>query len=165
MADTPGIYLGFTGKVYWLSTGTRASWGSVANGLATAAAPGSLSEMSCVREVEDSSAYTEADGSTRASGKFDIVIPAKLKLDFDLSVPWQPADAGFQALRAAYYSGNTIALAILDGPSTQSGVQGVWADFAVVAFPRNEPEDKEMLSKIKIKPGVSAVLPQCVAIP
>ena len=165
MSDVPGIYLGYTGKVYWLTTGTRASWGSVVNGVATAAAPGSLSEMSCVRDVNDSSGYNEANGNTRAAPGFDLTLLGRMKLEFDLDIPWQPADAGFQALRAAYWGKTSIALAILDGPSTQSGVQGVWADFAVIQFPREEPESTEMLSKVKIKPTWSAVPPQAVAVP
>jgi hypothetical protein len=164
MSAAAGIYLGFNGKVYYLTTPPRASWGTVTNGIAVAAAPTGLVEMTCVRDVNLGDAMGEADGTTRASQGYKLTLPALQELDIDLSIPWQPADAGFQILRAGYYARTTVALAILDGPSTQSGVSGVWADFSILTFPREEPEDKEMLCKVKIKPGWSAVPPQAVAV-
>jgi hypothetical protein len=59
---------------------------------------------------------------------------------------------------------SSVALAILDGPSTTAGSQGLWADFEVMEFTREEPIEKEMLAKVKVAPTASAVPPQWVEV-
>lgn len=160
-----GINLGFNGKVYYGTAGSaRTPWGTPTNGISTGALPGGLTEMSSIRSVNDGDTMGEADGTTRASKGVKIAIPALQEIDVELEMPWQPADPGFVQLRAAYYGRKTIPLAIMDSDATVSGAIGIYADFAVLQFPREEPEDKEMMCKIRVKPGVSAHAPEAVTV-
>jgi hypothetical protein len=166
------VYIGRQGVVYY-TTSARTYWtntSSSINGIVTGAAPQSLLAMNVVRNVNTANNYSEADGSMRLSSA-KLSIPALLSCDPEFDIPWYPTDPGFMALRNLFWeqftNANTqtcIGLAILDGLIASSGSQGVWGDFCVMDFPRDEPLEKEMMSKVKLKLTPSAVPPQYVVV-
>jgi hypothetical protein len=160
------VQIGLNGVAYILTTGTRAAWsGSAnANGVYVAAAPGSLSPLNIIRNVVLNIGAKQADVSSRAS-VWELTRKTLRTADIDFDIPWTPADSNFLLLQASFFLGTSVAIAILDSASTIPGAQGLWADFEVMEFPREEPLDKEMLSKVKIKPTSSAVPPQWVQTP
>jgi len=58
------------------------------------------------------------------------------------------ANAGFVAIKNAYFSGSAIALAILDGEDGE----GLDADFAITSFSRSEPIEEAMTVSVTAKP-------------
>ena len=157
------IQIGINGIAYRLSSGSRASWGTTAGGITTGAAPSNLVAMPIVRSVNLGLSTGEANGTTRAT-TWELSLPALFKNELEFEIPWQPTDAGFMALQTAFFGRTSIALAVLDGDKATIGSQGIWADYMVADFPREEPEDKEMLSKVKLKPTVSAHGPEWVQV-
>jgi len=157
------ISLGMNGTVSRMTTGTRAAWaGSATNGVYVAAPPASLSTINAVRNVTLNLGATEANTSNRGSG-WKLSRQALKEASIDFEIPWNNGDAGFQALLQAYAGGTSIALAVLDGPcATGTSSEGLWADFAVMAFNRDEPIESEMIAKVTVKPTDSAVPPQYV---
>jgi len=155
------VTVGLQGVVCIASSG-RATWAATpAANIYSGTAPAGLTAMNVVRNVNMTLNANKADVSSRAS-LWKLTAMALQEASIDIDIPWTPADSGFQALRNAFFNRTSVALAILDGPSATSGSQGLWADFVVTDFPREEPIDKEMLLKVKIEPTASAVPPQWV---
>ncbi len=159
------IFLGLEGKTYIQTTGARATWtASPTNGVYLGAAPGSLSEMAIIRNVTLGLSGGEADVSTRAS-IYKLMRKSLRTVEVDLEIPWQPGDANFKLLLQSYLqNGVPVALAVLDGDKATSGSQGLWADFEVFEFTRDENQEKEMIAKVKVKPTASAVPPEWVQV-
>jgi hypothetical protein len=155
------VSVGLLGKTYYLSTGTRSTWGAVSNGIHSGSAPASLSEISAIRNVTLNLSIAEGDGSSRAS-LWKLVVMALGEADIDIELPWNPTDTGFQQFAKAFFGRTPMALAILDGDKATAGSQGFWADFVVTSFDREENIDKEMMLKVKVKPTPSAVAPEWV---
>lgn len=159
------VYVGLQGIVYY-TTSARTFWTAATTspaGIAVGACPQTLTPMNVVRNVNMTNSFAKADGSSRASN-YKLVLQALAELGAEIDIPWTPTDPGFQALRNAAFGRYSIALAILDGSNATSGSQGIWADFAVTDFPRDEPIDKEMMSKVKVEPTPSAVPPTWVIV-
>jgi hypothetical protein len=158
------VSIGLEGVVYLLS-GTRATWSGSPNedGIYSGAPPEGLSNVNVVRNVTLNLSASQADVSSRAS-VWKLLRKALKDGSVDFEIPWTPGDDNFQALLASYVNDSSVALAILDGPSTTAGSQGLWADFEVMEFTREEPIEKEMLAKVKVAPTASAVPPQWVEV-
>ena len=157
------VLLGFQAALYYGVVGTaRVSWGALSptTGMATGALPGGLALMNSVKTVKVNAPYGEADVTTRASGGVKLAAQALLELSLEVEMPAQPADAGYQALRQAALTRQTIPIACLD----QVGGDGWWIDAVVLQLSRDEPDDKEETLTFSLKPGLSAVAPQWVSI-
>src|SRR5689334_2309523 len=135
--------VGVTCKAYYLSSGTRATWGAATNGIHMGAAPGALTEMTVVRNVTLNTTTSEGDGSSRAS-LTKLTLLALEEADIDLDMLWNTGDPVFQKLLQTKASRGTIAIALLDQDKATSGAIGYWADFVITEFTREEPIDKEV---------------------
>ena len=62
---------------------------------------------------------------------------------------WDTGDAGFTAIREAYFNNTAIALAILDGANGE----GLGADFSITNFTRNEPLEEAVTVNVTLKPS------------
>jgi len=157
------ISLGVNCEVSYLATGTRAAWaGSPTNGIYVGAPP-SLTAIQIVRNATVTSSAAQADFSSRYS-TFKLSGKALREASLDFEIPWAPADTGFLALLGAHAGNTPIALAALDGPHTVAGHIGVWADWDVMEFNRDENIDKEVVAKVKLVPTATTanVPPQWV---
>lgn len=157
----PTIPLGLSGNVYY-TTQARTTWAATpsANGFYQAStAPQSVGNLSIIRNVDLVLKDSEADGTVRSSGGWKYSMNALREASLEMEIPWQPSDSGFQALQTAYLGRQTIAMVALDGSIATSGSQGPWADWTIIEFPRSEPIEKEMLSKVVVKLGVPPVYP------
>lgn len=160
------VTVGVDCTVNYLTSGARATWAEAPDsttGMYIAAAPADLAEMTCVRNVTLNDSSSEGDGSSRASIA-KLVVLALDEYSVEIEIPNNPSDSGFQALRNARVNRSVISLAILDGPSTTVGSQGLWADFVVTAWNREENIDKEVVIKATCKPTPTAVAPQWVSV-
>lgn len=157
--------LGFKAKAYFLSTGTRASWGAAdADGINGGAAPTNLTEMGNIRDLTLNLSKGEADASTRAGNGWETILAALKSGQVQFGMIWDTADTTFAAIFKAYMTDANIAMAFLDGDKATVGSQGLWADFAVIGFEKSEPLKDAQTVQVTIKPAYSAVAPQWVKV-
>lgn len=157
------VTMGIDCKLYFLSSGPRATWGTTSNGVTTGAAPASLTEIKGVKDVTVANSKTMGDITSRRS-KFKKSKSAYKEASIEFEILWEPSDTAFAALRTAYFGDDTIAVAALDGDKATAGVSGLWADFEVESFDRSEGLGDGATAKVKLIPGDSAVEPEWVVV-
>lgn len=149
--------LGLNCKAYYQTTGTRAAWPG------TGAAP-NLSLMGNVRDVTLNLERAEADVTTRTNAGWRAIKPTLRNGTVEFEMVWDTSDAAFTAMKNAYFNDTTIACAFLDGLSTTSGSQGLWADFEVTNFSRGEALEDAVKVNVTLKPAYSSVAPAWVTV-
>jgi len=152
-----GAKLGMQAKLYRLSTGVRAAWPS-------SGAPANLVELSNVKDVTLNLETGEADVTTRANNGWKATIATLKEGSVEFEMIWDPSDAGFSAMKDAYFNNTAVALAILDGAKDVVGSQGLWADFSVTNLTREEPLEDAIKAKVTVKPTYSAISPAWVTV-
>jgi len=73
---------------------------------------------------------------------------------------WDTEDAGFTAIKDAWFNGTTLELAVMDGDITENGTQGLRATMSVISFTRNEPLEEAMSVNVTVKPTYAAHAPE-----
>ena len=73
---------------------------------------------------------------------------------------WDPDDAGFTAIKDAWFNGTAIEMAVMDGDITADGTQGLRATMAVISFNRSEPLEEAMSVSVTVKPTYAANAPE-----
>jgi hypothetical protein len=160
------IQMGVNCKLYYLSTGTRASWGSLSagTGITSGTAPSNLSEITNVKDVTLSIDNSLADISTRKS-RFKVSKAAQVECSLEFDMPFDPSDTATVAIAKAHRLGGTIAVvAFFSGDKSTATSQGVWADWAVESGGFDQPLDKDETIKVKLVPGESSVAPEWVEV-
>jgi hypothetical protein len=147
--------LGFDGKVYRQTSGTRAAWPG------SGAAP-NLDLVDNIRDVTINLTKTEADVTVRGGNGWRQVVAALKEGNVEFEMVYDTADADFTAFIASFTGNTTIALAILDGVAATVGTQGLWADFMIIGFEKAEPLEGAMTVKFTAKPTYSSVAPAWV---
>jgi hypothetical protein len=159
-----GAKLGLDGNLYYLSTGTRASWGNTTNGVATGSAPSNLTAVDAVRDLTLNIEKGEADVSTRGNNGWKANLGTLKDASLEINAIWDDTDAGLGAILSAFLENENIALAALDGLSNTNGTQGFWADFQVMSFNKGEPLEEGQTVDITVKPALTNVAPQWVEV-
>jgi hypothetical protein len=149
--------LGMQAKLYRLSVGLRAAW-------PVSGAPANLLELGNVKDVTLNLETGEADVTTRANNGWKATIATLKEGSLEFEAIWDTTDAGFGALKDAYFNNTPIALAILDGSKDVVGSQGLWADFSVTNLTREEPLEDAIKAKVTLKPTYSAIPPAWVTV-
>jgi hypothetical protein len=152
-----GVRQGFNAKLYRLTSGTRAAWPA-------SGAPSNLSEIGNVRDLSVRSTTSELDATTRASAGFKVTVPGLNDAAIEFEMVWDTDDTHFTALKDAYEDRTSVAIAALDKDKATSGAKGLWADFAVVTFEKQEPLDDVQKVSVVLKPTYSAVAPEWVTV-
>ncbi|MDL5053358.1 phage tail tube protein [Oscillatoria laete-virens NRMC-F 0139] len=152
-----GAKLGMQAKLYRQSTGVRAAWPATG-------APANLVELSNVKDVTLNLETGEADVTTRANNGWKATIATLKEGSVEFEMIWDPSDAGFSAMKDAYFNNTPVALAILDGAKDVAGSQGLWADFSVTNLTREEPLEDAIKAKVTVKPTYSAIPPAWVTV-
>lgn len=158
--------LGFNGKLYYLTTGTRATWGAIGgDGFShTAAANANLSEVTLARDVTYPIAVDKADVTSRASGGWKASLPALSDLSIEFQMVYDPTDTPTIAILKAFFLKTTIALAALDGAKGTAGVSGICADCCIVKCDKSESLSEGQMLSITAVPTASAVNPEWVKV-
>ncbi len=133
--------LGLEGKLY------HGAAGSTAN-----------TELANVKDLTLNLESSEADVTTRANNGWRATVAALKDASIEWEMVWDSDDAGFTAIKNAYFNGTPIALAILDGVNGE----GLDADFAITGFSRSEPLEEAMSVSVTAKPTYSTRAPQWV---
>jgi hypothetical protein len=160
-----GASLGMNGKLYRLTTGVRASWGTAdANGFNVGTAPANLSEVGNVVDVDFNFDSKEADATTRGNNGWEAVLYTLKSGEVTFEMNHDPTNTDFVAFWKAFILNGSIACAILDADKAVTGTTGVWADFAV-KMSKSEHLDEVQKWKVTLKPsGLSTVAPQIVKV-
>ena len=101
----------------------------------------------------------EADVTTRANQGWRATAGTLKEGTIEFEMVWDTADAGFTAIKNAYFNNTLIGLAAMDGDITTNGNQGLWADCSIVDFSRDEPLEDAISVKVTAKPTYSANAP------
>lgn len=128
------IRLGLEAKLYHGAAGTTAA-----------------SELTNVKDVTLNLETGEADVTTRAAQGWRATIATLKEGSVEFEMIWDTEDAGFSALKNAYFNNTPIALAILDGENGS----GLDADFSITNFTRNEPLEEALTVSVTAKPTYS----------
>lgn len=159
------ILLGKNAKLYRLTTGSRASWGSAnSEGFAEAAAPSNLSEVTNIRDLSMPWTKQLADVSTRGSGGWTQQVGTMKNGEVTFQMMYDRADTHFMAFWSAFMADTTVACAVLDGDKATAGVAGMWADFIVSQFGKTENLTEGQMVDVTLVPTPSTVAPQIVMV-
>jgi hypothetical protein len=113
-----------------------------------AAGATATTELANVKDVTLNLETGESDVTTRASNGWRATIATLKNGSVEFTLIWDTEDAGFTAIKNAYFNNTAIALAVLDG----EGGSGLDADFSVTNFTRNEPLEEAITVNVTVKP-------------
>src|SRR5581483_12132933 len=97
------------------------------------------SEMKNVKDLTLSVEAGEADATTRGNNGWKATLATLKDGSIEFEMVWDTADAGFTAIRTAFFANTPVEFAVLDGDATATGSQGLRASMAITKFNRNEP--------------------------
>jgi hypothetical protein len=141
VAEPTVIPLGFEAKAY---VGAEL--------LADVPGTGSWTEFSRVKNIAVGDERGEYDATTRANGGFTQHRPTLRTPSIEFECPWDPDDAGFAAIRAAYQAGEPLAMAFMSGDCTEAGSTGIAGNWCVMKFARQENLSEELIAQVSLKP-------------
>ena len=116
-------------------------------------------ELTNVKNVTLNLQKGEADVTTRANNGWKATAGTLKEGSIEFEMVWDTADAGFTAIKDAYFNNTTIGLAAMDGAVATTGSQGLWADCMIIDFSRDEPLEEALSVKVTAKPTYSANAP------
>jgi len=112
-----------------------------------AAGATAATEMKNVKDVTLNLESSEADITTRASNGWKVTAAALKEASVEWTMVWDTADAGFTAVKTAYFGNTALGLFVSDGAGS-----GLDADFIVTGFSREEPLEEAITVKVTAKP-------------
>jgi hypothetical protein len=117
----------------------------------TGTALASLTEMDNVKDVTLNLEAGEADVTTRANQGWRATAPTLRECTAEFEMLWKPGDTGFDAIKTAFLTSATIALAVLTGEKATSGTEGPRGDFSITNFSRSEPLEEGVTVSVTAK--------------
>jgi len=132
------IKLGMEAKLYYGPAGSTAN-----------------TELNNVKDVTLNLETGEADVTTRGNQGWRATVATLKSGTVEFEMIWDTGNAGFTAIKNAYFNNTPIALAILDGPNGE----GLDADFSITNFSRNEPLEEAITVSVTAKPTYSTRAP------
>jgi hypothetical protein len=122
-------------------------------------------EMKNVKDLTLSVEAGEADATTRGNNGWKATLATLKDGSIEFDMVWDTADAGFTAVRTAFFSNAPIEFAVLDGNVATAGTQGLRASMAITKFSRNEPLEEAMSVSVVAKPTYSEHPPEWMVVP
>ena len=104
-------------------------------------------ELDNVSDVTITLDAAEADVTTRANKGFRATVSGLKECTIEWTMNYKPGDAGFKAVREAWYSGDPLHLAAL----TSATGEGPVGDFSVTGFSRSEPHEEAITYEVTCK--------------
>ena len=108
---------------------------------------GSWVELANVKDVTLSLETGEADITTRANAGWRATVGTLKEASVEFEMVWDTADAGFTAIKDAFFNNAVIGLQVLDGPAGE----GLEADFSITNFSRSEQLEEALTVSITAK--------------
>jgi len=156
-----GFILGFEANLminlYAPQIGTaRAAW--PASGLPQTSQPADIAEFGNVRNVRQNFEIGKADVTTRDGNGWRQFAPTIANGGLEFETIWDPDDPLTTALLVDVAIARVSVWAIaLD--KTTTGGQGLWADYVVTDFSRNEDLEEALVLNITMEPARGTVSP------
>jgi len=144
------IRLGMDAKLYYKVGGVGGS--------------GSWEELVNIKDVTLNLETGEADVTTRGNAGWRATVATLKEGSIEFEMVWDTGDAGFTAIKNAYFNNQKIGFAIMDGDITGSGSQGLQADFSITNFSRKEALEEALTVSVTAKPTYSTTAPQWVTV-
>ncbi len=144
------IRLGMDAKLYYKVGGVGGS--------------GSWEELVNVKDVTLNLETGEADVTTRGNAGWRATAATLKEGSIEFEMVWDTGDAGFTAIKNAYFNNAKIGFAIMDGDIAASGSQGLQADFSITNFSRKEALEEALTVSVTAKPTYSTTAPQWVTV-
>ena len=113
--------------------------------------PSTLTEMGNVKDVTLSLEAGEADITTRANSGWRATAPTLRECSCEFEMVWKPGDAGFEAIKSAFLSAGTVALAVLTGAHNESGAEGPVGNWSITNFSRSEALEEAVTVSVTAK--------------
>ncbi|MEK7754315.1 MAG: phage tail tube protein [Acidobacteriota bacterium] len=117
-------------------------------------------EVPNVKDVTMNLESGEADVSTRANAGWRATVATMKEGTIEFEMLWDTEDAGFTAIKNAYFNNTPIEMAVMDGSITVPGAQGLRASFSVMSFSRKEALEEALTVSVTLKITHSAHAPE-----
>jgi len=135
------IKLGLNAKMYYGVAGSSAT-----------------TELTNCQDVTLTLEKGEADVTTRAAAGWRQTVGTLKEGSIEFKMVWDTEDAGFVAIKNAYFNDTPIALKILDS----EGGSRLDADFSITKLTREEPLEQALTASVTAKPTYSTRAPAWV---
>lgn len=137
--------IGLDCVLYYLSTGSWATWGTAdADGVHEGVAPANLVEMTRVRDVTRNMNSGEVEVGKDRAATFVGARPTFKAFEGSIKYTYDTSDTGYKALMKAYLAGTPIALAFLDDDKDVADTEGDWANVVLLSREESEPLEGEV---------------------
>ena len=113
------------------------------------------STLSNVRNVTLNMETGESDVTTRANGGWRATVSTLKDASVEFEMVWEPTDAGFTAIKNAFFNNSAVALLVL----SSSAGEGLDADFMITSFSREEQLEEAIMVSVTAKPTLSTRAP------
>lgn len=140
--------LGLDCKLYFNAAGNE-----------TPIVPGNWTLLDNAKDVMLGVEKSEADVTTRGNNGWRATVGSLKDASIEFDMVWDTSDAGFTAIKDAFFNGTNIGILVLDGAVATSGSQGLAAEMAVITFSRNEPLEEAVTVSVSVKPTYATVAP------
>jgi len=121
-------------------------------------------ELSNVKDLTLNLEKGEADVTTRANNGWRASVATLKDGSIEFEMVWDTEDAGFTAIKDAYFNDTSIELAVMDGDIETVGNQGLRASFVVTNFTRNEPLEEALTVNVTLKVAYSDHAPEWMTV-
>ena len=121
-------------------------------------------EVKNVRDVTLNLETGESDVSTRGNGGWRANIAMLKSASLEFEMMWDTVDDDFVAIREAFLANGSMEFAVLDGPSTLSGSQGLRSTTAIMNFTRTEPLEEAIKVSVTAKPTYATDAPSWMTV-
>jgi predicted secreted protein len=116
-------------------------------------------EVPNVRDLTLNLETGEADVTTRGNGGWRATVATLKDASIEFEMVWDTADANFTAIRNAFISNASLAVAVADGELEVETTQGFAANVMVTNFTRNESLEEAITVSVSMKPTYSTNAP------
>ncbi|MGI6273728.1 MAG: phage tail tube protein [Anaerohalosphaeraceae bacterium] len=110
-----------------------------------------MTENGNVKDVTLNLEAGEADVTTRANSGWRATAPTLRECTCEFEMIWKPGDTQFQAIKTAFLTAATIALAVLTGDKATAGSEGPAGDWSITNFSRNEALEEAVTVSVTAK--------------
>lgn len=118
---------------------------------ANATALASLTEIGNVRDLTLTLTAGEADITTRSNSGWKGTAQGLKEASCEFEMVWNPTDAAFDAVQAAFLAGTTLEFAVLSEARTTVGAKGPKATWSITNFTRTEPLEEAVKVSVSLK--------------
>jgi len=119
-------------------------------------------EVSNVKDVTLNLEKGEADVTTRANAGWRATVGTLKDASVEFQMVWDTVDAGFDAIRQAFFNNTPLEFAVMDGDITDPDSEGLRATFDIFNFTRNEALEEAIMVDVSIKPTYADNAPEWI---